>query len=435
MKVKKPLMLASMIVVLLLGWVITTFAFDHERMAKGTSHGWNGACGQSVQLGPRPYFLVEDMDESKLKTKLQKCSEGPFKRTDFSIGHRGAGLQFPEHTKESYVAAARMGAGIVECDVTFTADRELVCRHSQCDLATTTNILATDLADKCSVPFTPAEFNAVTGERTKAASAICCTSDITLDEFKTLCGKMDASNPNATTVEEYMGGTANYRTDLYATCGTLVTHKESIALFKALGVKMTPELKSPSVAMPYEGDFTQEVYAQQMIDDYKIARVSPKNVYAQSFNLDDVLYWINNEPRFGRQAVFLDGRYSNQGFDHTNPATWSPTMMELAAQGVNIIAPPMYMLLALDRKNTIVPSVYAKAAKAAGLDIITWTLERSGFLRDGGGFYYQSVEDVIDNDGDTYVVLDVLARDVGIIGIFSDWPATVTYYGNCMGLK
>ena len=32
-------------------------------------------------------------------------------------------------------------------------------------------------------------------------------------------------------------------------------------------------------------------------------------------------------------------------------------------------------------------------------------------------------------------VLDVLAKEVGILGIFSDWPATVTYYANCMGLK
>jgi len=32
-------------------------------------------------------------------------------------------------------------------------------------------------------------------------------------------------------------------------------------------------------------------------------------------------------------------------------------------------------------------------------------------------------------------VLDVLAQDVGIIGIFSDWPATVSYYANCKGLK
>jgi len=48
-----------------------------------------------------------------------------------------------------------MGAGILECDVTFTKDLELVCRHSQCDLHTTTNILTTPLAAKCSVPFSP----------------------------------------------------------------------------------------------------------------------------------------------------------------------------------------------------------------------------------------------------------------------------------------
>jgi glycerophosphoryl diester phosphodiesterase len=32
-------------------------------------------------------------------------------------------------------------------------------------------------------------------------------------------------------------------------------------------------------------------------------------------------------------------------------------------------------------------------------------------------------------------VLDVLAAtgppDVGVIGVFSDWPATVTFYANC----
>ena len=32
-------------------------------------------------------------------------------------------------------------------------------------------------------------------------------------------------------------------------------------------------------------------------------------------------------------------------------------------------------------------------------------------------------------------VLDVLAKQVGIRGIFSDWPATVSFYANCMGLK
>jgi len=34
-----------------------------------------------------------------------------------------------------------------------------------------------------------------------------------------------------------------------------------------------------------------------------------------------------------------------------------------------------------------------------------------------------------------YKALDVLARQVKVIGLFSDWPGTVTYYANCMGLE
>jgi glycerophosphoryl diester phosphodiesterase len=217
-----------------------------------------------AQLGPRPFFLVNDMRDGALKRQLQACSRRPvFTAREFSIGHRGAPMQFPEHTVESYTAAARMGAGIMECDVTFTKDKELVCRHAQNDLHTTTNILLTPLANKCTKPFSPATFDG-TGTLLTPASAECRTSDITLAEFKTLRGKMDASNPAARTAAEYQGGTANWRTDLYSgpSSGTLLTHKESIALFQRLGVKMTPELKSPSVTMPFEG-FTQEAYAQK----------------------------------------------------------------------------------------------------------------------------------------------------------------------------
>jgi glycerophosphoryl diester phosphodiesterase len=381
-------------------------------------------------LGPRPLYLVDDMDESELKAMLRRCAAGPFERTDFSIGHRGAPLQFPEHTEESYRAAARMGAGIVECDVTFTKDRELVCRHSQCDLHSTTNILAVpELAARCRQPFTPADPQLGT-----PASAMCCTSDLTLAEFKTLEGRMDASDPAATTVADYLRGTESWRTDLYSP-GTLLSHTESIALFASLGVKFTPELKAPSVPMPFDGDYTQADYAQQLIDEYKAAGVDPQDVLVQSFELADLLYWIENAPEFGEQAIYLDDRYGDWGFDHADPSTWSPTMPELAAAGINIIAPPMWMLVELSEDGDIVPSEYAQAAKAAGLDIITWTLERSGPLDEGGGWYYRTISDAIDKDGDMLVLLDVLARQVGVRGIFSDWPATVTYYANCMGLK
>jgi glycerophosphoryl diester phosphodiesterase len=378
----------------------------------------------SVQIGPRPFWLVANMDEGPLKEQLGTCNIRQFKTSDFSIGHRGAPLQFPEHTRESYTAAARMGAGIVECDVAFTKDRELVCRHAQNDLHTTTNIVAVpQLNAKCTQPFVPA--NSATGT---PAQAECRTSDITLAEFKTLKGKMDAFNPMATTPEDYLAGTADWRTDLYTSQGTLMTHRESIELFQALGVKFTPELKSPVVEMPFEGDYSQQAYARQMIQDYIDAGVKPEDVWPQSFNLEDVLYWVNETPRFGRQAVLLDQAEST-------PGNSSLAQMEsLKTRGVNIIAPALWKMLALDGDGDMVPSEYARNARKAGLNMIAWTVERSGPLTTGGGWYYQTVTDAINNDGDVLEVIDVLAQDVEVIGIFSDWPATTTFYANCMGL-
>ena len=386
----------------------------------------------AIQLGPRPFYLVEGMDEGSLKDRLMKCENGPFYRTDFSIGHRGAAMQFPEHTKESYQAGARMGAGIVECDVTFTKDGELVCRHSECDLHTTTNIVATKLNSSCTVPWSGPN-----------SGPKCCTSDLTLSQFRTLKGKMDASNPAATTAEGYLGGTASWRTDLYTGRGTLMTLKESIQLNEKNGVKHTPELKEGNPARiqaVFGGETASEAqanYAQKMIDELKRLKVDPKNVWAQSFNKNDVFYWIQNEPRFGRQAVYLDS------IDPTAvppiPRQTIDELKELKQKGVKIMAPPIPALLSVNVSGEIVPSQYALDIKSLGFDIITWSFERSDLRRGAafGGFYYlfDAQGKAIKKDSDMYKALDVLARQVGIIGIFSDWPATVTYYANCMGLK
>ena len=427
---------AALLLVLAVGLLPVLSSADDDDRDRDRERGRS-----SVQVGPRPFYLVEQMNPGPLKRRLQQCSAGPFYKTDFSIGHRGGGtLQFPEHTKESHEAGARMGAGILECDVTFTKDRQLVCRHDQCDLHTTTNILATPLAAHCSRPFSPAEFDA-NGRLVKAASALCCASDLSLAEYKTLKGKMDASNPAARTPEEFLGGTANWRTDLYSTGATLLTHKESIDLIAKLGGKYTPELKGPNrnANLQVESVFgSQAAYAQAMIDDYKAAGISPRRVWAQSFDKNDVLYWIKNEPAFGRQAVYLDD---------ANTLADVPSVKELksyAAQGIRIVAPPMWVLLTVDGSGRIVPSQYAKDAKAAGLDIITWTLERSGRIVEevlptkgttSPSFYYQTTLDALHNDGDLMTTLDVLARQVGVLGVFSDWSGTVSYYASCMGMK
>jgi glycerophosphoryl diester phosphodiesterase len=363
-----------------------------------------------------------------LKDRLAQCQRGPFYRTDFSIGHRGAALQFPEHSKESYEAAARMGAGIVECDVTFTRDGELVCRHSECDLHTTTNIVATELNHQCSVPWTGPN---------QSPAPRCCTSDLTLAQYRSLIAKMDAANPTAATPEAYLGGTASWRTDLYTGRGTIMTLRESLALNERLGVKHTPELKggdAERIAQVFGG---QEQYAQKLINELRAAGIKPRDVWLQSFDPRDVLYWVQHAPEYGRQAVYLDS------IDPTaSPPVPRLSFAELQAlrqQGVRYFAPPLPALLEVDAGGTIVPSEYARDLRRAGFRIIAWSFERSDLRRGASraGFYYTFDPQgrAVRKDSDMYKALDVLARQVKIEGIFSDWPATVTYYANCMGLK
>lgn len=363
--------------------------------------------GMSVQLGPRPFYLVDGMDEGPLKWALKRCSNGPFSPTDFSIGHRGAPLQFPEHTKESYLAAARQGAGILECDVAVTKDGELVCRHDQCDLHQTTDIKnRPELLSRC--------------ETDTNGNPRCCTSMFTLAEIKSLCGKMDGLTP------------APWRTDLYSHCGTIMSHKESIKLIKDMGAKFTPELKEVKNMPP---GMTYDMIRQKMIDEYKQAGILPRFVWPQSFFLDDVVYWIQKEPAYGRQAVYLDDVDPGSGV----PPLTKDELGKARAAGVNIIGSPMWSLLAVNTFDEVVPSQYARDIRSFGFDIIAWTFERSD-LRKGAsqaGWYYQfdPMGKAIKKDSDMYKALHVMAKDVGILGIFSDWPATVTYYANCMKLR
>jgi len=111
-------------------------------------------------------------------------------------------------------------------------------------------------------------------------------------------------------------------------------------------------------------------------------------------------------------------------------------MQELRAKGIRIIAPPTFVLLTSRtgrscRRST--PGRRESGARDHHLD--------AGAVRthQRGGDPVEELLLPVDHPRsaqrrDILVVLDVLARDVGILGIFSDWSATVTYYANCMGL-
>ena len=386
---------------------------------------------REAQIGPRPFYLVDKMKDGPLKQKLSQCT-GPFHKTDFSIGHRGAALQFPEHTQG--VLSGRGADG---------RRRDRMRRDVYKGPATGLPAFAMRSAHHHQYPVDAGAcrevHHAVHSGRSRHRA----------EGLGKMLHQRHHARPNSrrcrprwtdqirtpTTAADYQNGTPRWRTDLYSHSGTLMTHDESIALIKSLGAKFTPELKAPEVAMPFDGDYTQEKYAAQMLRAYKDAGIPPSDVFAQSFSLADILYWVKTEPEFGAQAVYLDGRYESSGLHPAKPETWKPSMTELKAQGVKILAPPIYMMLALNDKNEIVPSEYAKAAKAAGLDLIGWSLERDGPLDRGGGFYHKSIKAAIDRDGDTLTVLDVLAQQVGVRGMFSDWPATTTFYASCMGMK
>jgi len=68
---------------------------------------------QPLTYGVRPFYLIDNLEDSALKQELLACAQQTPKKTEFAIGHRGAALMFPEHTRDSYLAGAREGAGIL----------------------------------------------------------------------------------------------------------------------------------------------------------------------------------------------------------------------------------------------------------------------------------------------------------------------------------
>ena len=107
-------------------------------------------------------------------------------------------------------------------------------------------------------------------------------------------------------------------------------------------------------------------------------------------------------------------------------------METLYEKGVRTLAPPLWMLVKneLDQLGT---TAYADAAKAQGFELVTWSLERSGqpSRAENNNWYYQGFSDAIQTEGDVYLLLEILEVELGVRGVFSDWPATTTFFANC----
>ena len=248
-------------------------------------------------------------------------------------------------------------------------------------------------------------------------------------QFLSLCGRRDVVNPDATSVDEYLINPPTPVNDRPSSCGTLMTHSQSIKLIDRLGANFTPELKAAEVDLPFNGVSSRDELRRRMLEEYLAAGIEPARVYPQSFFPADVDFWLAYYPDFSERLVQLDGRGRDPQFKAS-----AADMQQLVDRGVHILAPPLPMLLVLDEHGELQPSTYARHAKRAGLDVITWTFE-SGDPTDASNWLYANLPGYMREPSDMLKVLDALHSKAGIRAIFSDWPATVTYYANCLGLE
>tara|TARA_B100000945_G_scaffold103828_1_gene82042 strand:+ start:139 stop:879 length:741 start_codon:yes stop_codon:yes gene_type:complete len=245
-------------------------------------------------------------------------------------------------------------------------------------------------------------------------------SDITLKEFKSLCGRADRIDLRAVAVDQYLRDRPPLHPGItQAECGTLLSHKESISLIGKRGRKYIPELKKMDAVSLRAMGLSLEQYADLLLEEYRNLEVEASTVFPQSFDLRVVDHWLTRHPDYANNVIFLDGRGRNPLFLPSRR-----DMDELFRRGLRYIAPPIPMLLRQDDEGNLRETNYARYAIQSGLKLITWTMESR--LSDIAGFSNQG--------SDRLLVLDALHQRAQVSGVFSDWPATVTRYANCMGL-
>jgi glycerophosphoryl diester phosphodiesterase len=211
-----------------------------------------------------------------------------------------------------------------------------------------------------------------------------------------------------------------------------------------LGVAMAPELKAlPADRSPPDGGGSREKLlrqADQLIADYRDAGIGPDQVWLQSFDPEVIRHWLATAPAFAHRVVWLDGRYNLDGFDHRSPEAHA-IFASFREAGLRTIAPPVWMLVEAGWEGPV-PSHYARAARAAGLNLVTWTLERSGSLATGGGWYYQTLNGQnpdpdspgtyrVRGAADQLRLLALLFDELDVRGVFTDWAETGALVDRC----
>ncbi|TPX73999.1 hypothetical protein CcCBS67573_g04745 [Chytriomyces confervae] len=412
---------------------------------------------------------------NRMRDAISLCND-PLARNFETIGHRGAPLVAPEETLRSYEIAVDSGAGFIECDASVTKEMDLICRHSVCDLHYTTDILMhhPDLAAKCSSPFTPAT-------NTTKANATCCTFDFTLQEMKQLCATMESDlNPNATRVQDYVLGKPAFRSIGVrdGECVKMVSMKEFLEFAKTKKrVNVIPELKdttehSTMSFLKSKGasiETLADLFAKNLRDagfsapfdkTYKDAGKKGTLGIMQTFDRRVAKIWKQNNKDL--PVLYLIQSPMNTTTTEKDCVSASDcgtpdVLRNLMKLGVELFAPALNGLVTA-KNHRYVEHQYSQDIKALAEELGlkdkvflgSWSLERSACVSQYGdgsfnaeaglgaiggcGWYYNSVEGYASfgQHEDALLMMDALFTKAGVVSLFSDFPATVSMYSNCV---
>jgi glycerophosphoryl diester phosphodiesterase len=311
------------------------------------------------------------------------------------IGHRGASGDRPEHTPMAYRLAITQGADFIEPDLCITKDGHLVARHEN-EIGGTTDVGGR------------AEFAARKATKVIDGQSVSgwFTEDFTLAELKTLRARerLPQLRPANTAFD---GREA------------IPTFAEVVAIAKAAGVGVYPEMKHPryfaSIGLPFE---------QRMADALKAEGLNSRSakVFVQCFEVGPLktLRRLTKAP--------LVQLVDSEGSPADLPALRYADMV--TAAGLKAIAayadgvgPDKSYVVPTDGERLLPATSLVKDAHAAGLKVHPWTVRAENYFlpKDLQVLPASLRPDAPRLHGDVEAMFEAL-YEAGIDGVFSDFP-------------
>ncbi|RBP49603.1 glycerophosphoryl diester phosphodiesterase [Arenicella xantha] len=298
------------------------------------------------------------------------------------IAHRGASGYLPEHTLEAITLAFAQGADYIEQDVVLSRDGVPVVLH---DIHLDT---VTDVAEKF--------------PKKKRADGRFYAIDLTLAELKSLTvNERRELNGDQVFPGRYQGS-AGF---------TIATFEEQIELIGELNrqfsknVGLYPEIKSPAWHRAQGADISVvvlEVLRRHGLDS------ADARIYLQCFDFAEtqrVRVELGAKLKLIQLIGENDWSESDSDYDYLKTPSGLSEVAKVA-QGVGVWIPQ------LASPSTFKPTALAKHAQMAGLDVHAYTFRK----------------DALPPSVTSPMLLDLLFKQLGINGIFTDFPDLVVEY-------